>query len=150
MADAGGRIQFDFDGSLELARQLWALASELATEDFGRDMEFHTAKDKWRGSKGDDFVNRRETERSSRSNVYNGLKEDAQGWAEAWAKAMHQQNTNNRAAAVNQASEDRGGWTKFVDATVGEDNSEDEVAAAETPPVPTPPQFMPTASEQVY
>ena len=30
---AGGRVDFDFEGSLQLARKLWQLADDLVTED---------------------------------------------------------------------------------------------------------------------
>lgn len=150
MAGSGGAVEFGFEGSLELARQLWALADDLVTEDGGRNGEYETAKAKFEGPHADSFAERRDTERSSRSNVVAGLREDARAWAEAWAKAMLQQNKNNRVDAVEQASEDRGWLEKGWDATFGSDDSDSEVAQAEQPPTPTPPSFTATATFQVF
>ena len=41
--DPGGQVDFDFDGSLELARKLWALAEDLEQEDRGRGRQAETA-----------------------------------------------------------------------------------------------------------
>ena len=147
---SGGRVQFDFDGSLELARALWALADDLDTEDAGREGQYDTAVAKWEGRYAVDFAGRRDTERASRRNVVSGLKEDANLWAEAWARALHQQNKNNRVAEVERISDDRGGFTKLVDATIGEDDSDSKVPMPEYPPVPQPPGFAPTATEVTY
>jgi len=148
--EAGGRVQFDWDGSLELARRLWSLADDLTHEDAGRETQFDTAKAKWLGAYGEQFVDRRSTERSSRTNVITGLRDDARAWAQAWAQAMDQQNKNNRAAEVERVRDDRGLIEKGIDATVGEDNSDDKVPMPESVPVPTPPGFAPTASEKTY
>jgi hypothetical protein len=150
MVEGGGRVQFDFDGSLALARQLWALADDLVLEDGGREQQYDTAVAKWEGRHGVDFVGRRSTERSSRWRVVEALKDDANLWAEAWARALNQQNKNNRAAEVERIRDDRSGFTKLVDATVGEDDSDDKVPMPEYPAVPTPPGFAPTATEVSY
>lgn len=147
---AGGRVQFDWDGSLQLARQLWNLADDLQTEDTGRESQYDTAKAKWLGTYGDEFADRRVTERGSKNHVVAGLREDARAWAQAWASAMDQQNKNNRAAEVERVRDDRSLWDKGVDATVGEDNSDDKVPMPDSVPVPTPPGFAPTATETTY
>src|SRR6188472_931146 len=100
--DAGGRVKFDFEGSLELARQLWALAADVETADAGRQKDFDVAKAKWSGAYGDEFATRRDAELSSRVNVARGLRRDANAWAAAWATALEQQNKNNRAAEVER------------------------------------------------
>ena len=41
--DPGGTVDFDFEGSLELAKQLWSLAEELEHEDRGRGRQGETA-----------------------------------------------------------------------------------------------------------
>lgn len=147
---AGGRIAFDFEGSLQLARQLWQLAESLETEDAGRETQFDTAKAKWEGKYGTQFVGRRADERTSRTNVASGLRTDAREWARAWARAMDQQNKNNRAAEVERVREDRGMLEKGWDATFGEDDSDDQVPMPEAVPVPQPPGFAPTAEEITY
>ena len=53
-------------------------------------------------------------------------------------------------AEVERISDDRGGFTKLVDATVGEDDSESKVPMPEYPPTPQPPGFAPTATEVTY
>ena len=120
------------------------------TEDGGREGQYDTAVAKWEGRHGEAFVDRRSTERTSRWRVVEALKDDANLWAEAWARALNQQNKNNRVAEVERISDDRGGFTKFVDATVGEDDSESKVPMPEYPPVPQPPGFAPTATEVTY
>lgn len=147
---AGGRVAFDWDGSLELARKLWSLADDLTHEDAGRETQFDTAKAKWEGAYGKQFVQRRSTERSSRSNVVAGLRDDARAWAKAWAQAMDQQNKNNRAAEVERISDDRGMIEKGWDKTFGSDDSDDKVPMPDSVPVPTPPGFAPTATEVTY
>jgi len=147
---AGGRVQFDWDGSLALARKLWSLADDLQDEDTGRETQFDTAKAKWLGTYGEQFAERRSTERSSRTNVISGLRDDARAWAEAWAQAMDQQNKNNRAAEVERVREDRNFLEKGWDSTFGSDDSDDEVPVPDSVAVPTPPGFAPTASEKTY
>ncbi len=146
----GERVDFDFDGALALARKLWALSIDLREEDEGRAGDAEVARAKWRGPYARRFDGRRDTERSSRFNVAAGLREDARAWAQAWATALDQQNKNNRAAEVQRVRADRGLLERGWDATFGEDNSEDEVAAVPEVPVPRPPDFAPTASETTY
>jgi hypothetical protein len=149
--DPGGKVDFDFDGSLELAEKLWALAEELEREDRGRQRQGETALDKWRGPYATQFGQRRATEEASAQNVVAGLRADARAWAAAWVDAMEQQNKNNRAAKVDQVREDRNliekGWDKYG---FGEDDSESEVDAAERPEQPRPPGFTPTATFQDF
>ncbi len=147
---AGGRVEFDWDGSLRLARKLWTMADELQEENTGREAEYDTAKAKWLGTYGDEFTTRREGERSSKTNVVAGLRTDAREWAKAWARAMDQQNRNNRAAEVERVRADRNfievGW----ESTFGSDNSDEEVDQIDAVPVPIPPNFSPTATETTY
>lgn len=149
--DPGGTVDFDFEGSLELAKQLWSLAEELEREDRGRGRQGETALEKWRGPYATQFAQRRATEEASALNVVDGLRTDARAWATAWVDAMEQQNKNNRAAKVDQVRDDRGllekGWDEYG---FGEDDSESKVAAAERPATPRPPSFAPTASFQDF
>ena len=146
----GGRVQFDFEGSLALARQLWALADEVDSADRARESQFDDAMVKWRGAYADEFRNRRETERISKGNVVAGLREDAEAWAQAWASALDQQNRNNRAAAVERVREERNIFEKGWDATFGQDDSDREVPMPEPVRVPIPPRFEPTATERIF
>lgn len=147
---AGGRVDFDFEGSLQLARKLWQLADDLVTEDDGRGTEAETALAKWEGPYSTQFGERRTSERESRTNVVSGLRADARSWASAWVEAMHQQNKNNRAAKVEQIRDDRGWLEKGWDNTFGEDDSDDQVGEADRPSTPQPPEFTATAEEQVF
>lgn len=152
MADIepGGTVDFDFGGSLDLARTLWSLAEDLEAADGAREGKSATALTKWKGPYATQFTQRRADERTSAANVAEGLRDDARSWAAAWVEAMHQQNKNNRAAQVEQVREDRWWGEKAWDATLGEDESESKVAAAERPSTPQPPSFQPTATLQVF
>ena len=149
--DPGGQVDFDFDGSLELARKLWALAEDIEQEDRGRGRQAETAVRKWAGPYATQFAERRATEEASATNVIAGLQADAQAWAAAWVEAMYQQNKNNRAAEVQDVRDDRGffekGWDEYG---FGEDDSESKVAAAERPATPQPPSFHPTDTLQNF
>lgn len=148
--DPGGRVDFDFDGSLELARTLWTLAEDLEQEDSGRATQSETALARWEGPYATQFAQRCATERASATNVAAGLRQDAEAWAAAWVEAMHQQNKNNRAAEVQRVRDDRGLLEKGWDATFGEDDSESQVGEVQRPATPRPPHFSPTATEQVF
>ena len=150
MGRAGGRVQFDFEGSLALARELWAFADEVDTERATRESNFDIASASWRGSYADEFGKRRETERASERAVVVALREDAEAWAKAWAAAMDQQNKNNRVAEVERRSRDRNLLEKAWDSTFGEDDSEQSVPMPAPVPVPTAPAFRPTACEVTY
>lgn len=150
---SGGQVDFDFDGSLRLARKLWRAAEALEHEDSQREKDFATAKTKWRGKHGDDFVGRRDAERSDASRVVAALRQDAHRWATAWAGAMDQQNKNNRIAAVEteraRRSSERGKLEKLGDLSpFSSDDSlqEAEAAVRNVVPVtpPTDPGFAPT------
>lgn len=142
---AGDVVDFDFEGSLQLARRLWTMAEEIQAEDIDRNADFTTAKARFEGPHAESFVARREEERTSRTTVIESLREDARQWASAWADAMHQQNKNNRAAKVEQIRADRHWGERFIDSFVGDD-SEEQVPVPERPQNPWPPEFGPTAS----
>jgi hypothetical protein len=146
----GERVDFDFDGALVLARKLWAMSIDLREEDEGRGTDAEGARLKWKGAYATQFDSRRSTEHTSRINAAAGLREDARSWAQAWATALDQQNKNNRAQAVQDARDDRGFFERGWDATLGEDDSESEVAQVPEVPVPQPPGFAPTATETTY
>lgn len=146
----GDRVVFDFEGSLELARQLWSLAEDIVTEHGLRETDFTTANAKWEGPYGVEFEGRRADERTSKVNVVEGLRDDARAWAQAWAAALDQQNKNNRAAEVTRIRDSRNfievGW----DNTFGEDDSDSQVPAVPSIEVPSPPLFNATATETTY
>lgn len=149
--DPGGQVDFDFDGALELARSLWALAEEVSEEEQGRQQDAETALARWAGPYALQFTERRANEFQSSMNVWNGLRANAEAWAAAWVDAMEQQNKNNRAAAVQEHRDDRS-WIhrQWDEKGFGEDDSESKVAAAQRPATPRPPSFTPTASFQDF
>lgn len=147
MTTAAGKVEFDFVGSLELARQLWQLAAEVERVNGARQKAYETAKTKWLGAYGDEFVTRRDAETSSSSNIVVGLQDGAKSWAQAWAKAMDQQNKNNRAAKVKEISDRRSNAERFTDfAIVRRDDSDDQVPKVPQVAVPVPPLFLATAT----
>ena len=147
---AGGRVDFDFDGSLQLAKNLWQLADDLSTENTGRGTEGETALAKWEGPFSTQFGERRTAESDSYRNVFEGLRDDARSWATAWVEAMHQQNKNNRAAKVEEVRDNRSWGESAWDSTFGEDDSDEQVGEADRPSTPQPPDFAATAQEQGF
>ncbi|QGG93641.1 hypothetical protein [Actinomarinicola tropica] len=145
----GDAVGFDFEGSLQLARQLWQLADLIQSEDADREVDADTATAKFEGPHADSFVARREQERTSRTTVISALRDDARNWAEAWATAMDQQNKNNRAARVEEIRENRGALERFGDLFVGDD-SDEQVPMPDPVAVPSAPDFAPTATPNVY
>ncbi len=146
----GGRVVFDFDGSLELARQLWSLADDIQSEHSLREADYDTAIAKWEGPYATEFAGRRSDERSSKTNVVSGLRADARAWASAWRDALDQQNKNNRAAKVTEIRDNRAWYEQAWDATFGEDDSDDQVAQVPYVATPVPPQFAATATETTF
>ena len=141
---AGGTVVFDFEGSLDLARALWRLADEVESQDRAREGEFETAKKKWRGAYGDQFVVRRDEERTSVRTVIEGLRTDARSWAKAWADAKFQQRKNDRVAEIEEIRANRGFVERTYDTITRHDDSEDQVAPAVPVSPPQPPTFTPT------
>lgn len=146
----GGRVQFDFEGSLQLARMLWSLADDLRSEAMERERNATVASERWRGRYADDFGERMSTETSNRLEIAAQLREDARNWARAWQTALDQQNKINRINRVQEISDSRNIFQKGWDATVGSDDSDSKVAAVPEVPVPTPPAFLPTATETTF
>jgi hypothetical protein len=146
----GDRVAFDFDGSLEVARLLWALADQTEQGGRNRTTASHTARTGWEGKYGDDFDARIGDEETSTANVASRLREEAKGWATAWKKAMDEQNKRNRAAKVTEVRNKRSWMERNIGDRFWGDDSEDQVAAANTVSTPKPPLFAPTAREQRF
>ena len=151
MPEGGGRVQFDFEGSLQLARQLWS--TRRRRPDRGRRSGDPVRRPPRPSGWGptptsSSAVGRTSGRRAPRSSPR--LREDARLWAEAWARALDQQNKNNRAAEVERVRDDRGMFEKGWDSTFGEDDSDDQVPMPEPVSVPTAPSFLPTATEITY
>lgn len=150
MVAAAGRVRFDFAGSLTLARKLWALADHVQSLRGARQVDANLALESWEGRYATEFRSRIETELASLGNVAEGLRAEARAWAWSWKKAMDEQNRRNRAGHVD-AVRARRSW---LEANVGDrllgDDSDAQVAAAPTAPLPQPPGFQPTCAEMRY
>ena len=140
--DAGKDVQFDWDGSLELARKLWAYADDLATAKSTRSGQADTALTKWEGPYGDQFKTRKANEQSSMTSIIAGLRQEAEGWAQAWKMAMDQQNRVLRARAVNEHQDSKNIFEKGWDKLTGDDDLPPEPTPV---PLPTAPGFAKTA-----
>ena len=92
MGQVAGDIEFDWEGSLQMARELWALADLLGTTMSARETAAADASKDWLGPHHDDFVTRMGVERTNVDGAIPQLRTGAQGWAYQWQQAMDQQN----------------------------------------------------------
>ncbi len=137
---AGDR-RFDWDGSLRVARRLWALADSLDGLMGTRIDAAGEALVDWLGAYGEEFRGRIETEASSAATVSDGLRQGAQAWAFQWCDAMNEQNRRLHARAEQQAKDDR----NIVEDVWGGIFGHDDLPPAPEPAtVPQPPGFWPT------
>ena len=144
------RIRFDFEGSLALARRLWALADDLEAARARRENDAGVARHGWRGRYAEEFDRRVADERSSFANVVHGLRDEARGWASSWKDAMDEQNRRNRARQIDAVRDRRGWWERNVGDRVLGDDSDDEVPPAPVAGTPQPPYFAATQREVTY
>jgi hypothetical protein len=135
-------VQFDWDGSLELARKLWSFADDLSTAKPARKTDAETALRQWKGRFGDEFTTRADHEQTSFTSVITGLRNEAKQWAQAWKLAMDQQNRVLRARAVDKHNHDKSFLDKVGDFFGGDDNIPPEPTPV---PLPAPPSFPKTA-----
>lgn len=140
---AGGQVVFDFDGALQLARDLHALADDLIARRENRRVNAETARDKWLGPLRSDFDNRESDEYGEVASIASQLRSEAVLWAKAWQGAVLQQRKNYRMAKIEEVSANRGALEKLNDTInpFARDNSADNVPEAEAPPLPTAPHF---------
>lgn len=92
MGDTMSDVEFDFDGSLQMARDLWSLSTSLSTLMGNRETAASTAALDFVGPHYDSFVTRMTTERTNIDGAATQLQTAANGWAQQWAAAMDQQN----------------------------------------------------------
>jgi hypothetical protein len=114
-------VRFDFEGSLQLARRLWAYADELETAKGTRRDQVLAALRTWRGPYGDQFRDRATDEYTSLAAIIAGLRTEADQWAGAWKQAMDEQNRRLYARRVDQMKEDRSTLDKVGDFFTGFD-----------------------------
>lgn len=92
MGQSMADVEFDFDGSLQMARDLWALAQSLSTLMADREAAGASASLDWVGPHHDEFVTRMTTDRTNVDGAVSQLQAAANGWAFQWQQAMDQQN----------------------------------------------------------
>lgn len=145
--DAATDVRFDFEGSLNLARRLWALADEVDTLMANRVSLARAALSTWLGVYGTQFAGRIETEATSSTGIANELRGAATGWATCWQQAMDEQNRVLYAREVKQVEDERSGWDSFWGGLTGHDDLPDQPSPVATPSAPG---FHATASLARY
>lgn len=92
MGSVAADVEFDWSGSLRMARELWALADSLLAEMTARETKGADASVDWQGPHHDTFVSYLGVERTNIEGVATQLRNAADGWAFQWQQAMDQQN----------------------------------------------------------
>jgi hypothetical protein len=98
MSDPSGGVVFDFDGALDLARRLWALADEWEQAYARRAAAASAALARWTGPAAHELTVQLPPERQASVQVCYRLRDEAQRWAMAWAAAAddrHRQATSS-------------------------------------------------------
>ena len=87
-----GSVRFDYGGALALAATLWRLADDVEALATARERASTEASAEWEGSYGAQFDVASVDAVSRARAVATTLRADAGAWAQAWAKAMDDQN----------------------------------------------------------
>lgn len=98
---AGARPVFDFTGSLELARTMWAFGESLAGSAATRAGSRNTALNAWQGVYGDEYRERAATEDQSELNIRSNIGNEAVGISLVWATAVSLMNGTLYAEAID-------------------------------------------------
>jgi hypothetical protein len=141
MANRSAPVQFDFDGSLRLARLSWQTADELELTAGGRHDLAVAALTDWSGVYGEQFAGRIDDEMHTTSIVARQLRDEAGGWAIEWKQAMDQANYNRYQDACDRIRDDRGFLDTVGGALFGHDDLPPTPQLADTP---QPPSFAAT------
>ncbi|WP_239334375.1 hypothetical protein [Frankia sp. CiP3] len=140
---AGQHVVFDFDGALELARQLWRLADDTERQEGVRVTAARTALADWQGGYAVDFAESMNAETTSASTVAAHLRNDARILAQQWVRAMDEEGRVRHAEHVERLKAQRSLWEHVEDFFIGDDHDYGNLPA--TPLEPQPPLFDPTA-----
>src|SRR6476620_6447659 len=130
-------VQFDWQGSLTLARRLWSLADDLDAAARARSGDAETAAKQWLGTYGEQFVTMSNNDLTSLATVAQGLRGDATSWAAAWKSAMDQQNRVLYARKVKAVEDSRSGWYSLWGGVFGHDDLPPEPTPVATPAAPS-------------
>jgi len=142
MGEVAGDVEFDWTGSLQMARDLWALAEQLTTTMANRETAATHAALDWVGPHHDSFVTRMATERTNVDAAAGQLKAAADGWAFQWQQAMDQQNQILMAREWDGREGDTLNQISFGLLGSGPKRPPDPTPTA----VPTAPDYQPTRS----
>lgn len=140
-------VRFDYDGSLDLARRLWQLADRLDALGADRHRWAVDALVDWTGPLGGEFAGRVDTEVVDLARVSGELRAAADGWAQAWAGALNQQNWRLFARACDVVRSRRSTGDKIIGFFTGHD---DLPAEPYTRATPTAPRFLATGTFARY
>lgn len=133
-------VQFDFEGSLQLARKLWEFSEEFDSA-LGERLELRDiALADWLGAFGTQFAGRMANEQQDRASLVAALKENATLWADAWRDATNEQARREYARMVDQMKADRSIAAKIGDAFTGFDYPPEPIPVTS----PAGPGFVPT------
>lgn len=139
--NGAGDLRFDWDGSLRIARGLWALADQIESLQSKRVTEAGEALVDWLGAFAVEFVERINTEVGSTTALARGLREGANAWAYQWKEAMDEQNRRRHAREERRVKDDR----SWMDRNVWSLNGHDDLPPSPQPAaVPQAPSFQPT------
>lgn len=140
-------VRFDYDGSLQLARELWGLADEVDAVGADRHAAAVEALVDWLGPTRDRFGGRIDVEVADLHRIATDLRGGAQAWAQAWADALNLQNQRLYARACARAERERSTFDKVMGGLFGHDDLPPPPATRATP---TAPLFAATGSFARY
>jgi hypothetical protein len=140
-------VRFDFEGSLRLARRLYALGQEIDELMSNRVTWSATALQDWLGPFGVEFSGRIDSEKTQASAIALQLREGARQWAVRWAEAMNEQNSILLAREIKHIEDNRSGWDNFTGGLFGHN---DLPPNPPTIDVPSEPNFFATGSLTRY
>ena len=134
---AAADVRFDYVGSLQLARRLWSLASDVDTIRGRRVSLAEAALTDWLGAYGTQFAERINSEDVQASTIANELRTAAEQWAIRWAEAMNEQNNINHARETERVKDERSGWDNFVGGMFGHDDLPPSPPSIDVPSAPS-------------
>jgi hypothetical protein len=138
---SSSNVNFDFDGALEAARDLYSLSGVVRTKHGARADEGEGAKDGWEGGYRSDFDSKLSNEGTDVDTIAGALVSLANLFASEWANARGEQDRINFARYVQNERDNDGGWENAGEFFAGEN---DLGAPPDNPPVPDAPDYAPT------
>ncbi|WP_101831017.1 hypothetical protein [Frankia canadensis] len=139
---------FDFDGALEVARQLWGLAENVDTFRGKRDAAATTALRHWQGRYATEFRGSVTAEQGSDTSLSAAMRADARNLATLWSQAMTEEARVRYADHVTEKKQHRSFFHRVEDTILG---SHEDYGPEPGPfAVPQPPTFTATGCLPVY